>query len=263
MSKVIDCFTLFNELDVLRIRLEELYEVVDKFVIVEANKTHSVKDKPYNFEENKEKFSKFLDKIVYVKVEDFPVLSPWPMEFYQRNCILRGLEQVQAKAEDIVLMSDLDEIPRSEIVRKIRELPLPVCFEHDHSSIYLNRITKDPKERIWRGTVVAKMIDFVQYPPQVWRDEKHKLVPVKNGGWHFSYCGGLFKVKEKLKSFCHIEYADIANDPNLEDRIKNHKDLLNREGGETIIIPIDETFPVYIQHNQEKLSHLIEPYELR
>ena len=67
MVKVYDCFIFFNELDLLELRLETLDPYVDHFVISECDSTFSGEDKPFYFEENKEKFSKFLDKIIYIK----------------------------------------------------------------------------------------------------------------------------------------------------------------------------------------------------
>ena len=75
---IYDCFIFFNELDLLEIRLSELYNYVDYFVIVEANKTFKGKSKPFYFEENKQKYKKYLDKIIHVKVYDMPK-SSFPM----------------------------------------------------------------------------------------------------------------------------------------------------------------------------------------
>lgn len=104
-----DCFPFFNELDILEIRLNTLDKHVDKFVLVEASKTQSLLDKPYFFEENKARYSKFLNKIIHVKVSDNPDLPGWVMENHQRNCITRGL--VDCNGEDTILISDVDEIP--------------------------------------------------------------------------------------------------------------------------------------------------------
>ena len=98
---IYDCFSFFNELDILEIRLNVLYETVDYFVITEANKTHTGSKKEYVFEQNKERFSKFLDKIIYIKVDDLPDLessetssdgNKWLYENYQRDAIMRGLK---------------------------------------------------------------------------------------------------------------------------------------------------------------------------
>ena len=72
MYMIYDCFMFFNELDVLEIRLNELYHAVDKFILVEATKTHAGKDKTLFFNENKQKFSKFLDKIQHIIIDEYP-----------------------------------------------------------------------------------------------------------------------------------------------------------------------------------------------
>ena len=83
---IYDCFTFFNEFDLLEIRLNELDSVVDKFVLVEATKTFSGKDKPLYFNENKNKFNKFLNKIIHVIVDEYPNLNgDWVIENHQRN----------------------------------------------------------------------------------------------------------------------------------------------------------------------------------
>lgn len=71
MSKVVDTFLFFQELDLLEIRLAYLNDFVDEFVIVEACQTFSGKPKRFVFEENRERFSKFIHKITYYKIEDF------------------------------------------------------------------------------------------------------------------------------------------------------------------------------------------------
>ena len=117
---IYDCFTFFNELDLLEIRLNILNDVVDKFVLVEATKTFSGKDKPLYYEQNKKRFAKFQDKIIHVIVDDFPKPDDktqdvaFMMESYQRNAILWGLKS--AKDNDVVIIADLDEIPNPETV---------------------------------------------------------------------------------------------------------------------------------------------------
>jgi len=118
--KIYDCFTFFNELDLLEIRLNELNEVVDYFVIVEANKTQTGKDKEYYFEKSKSRFKRFEEKIIHLKINMPPTKNFWVMENYQRDCILKGLKN--CKDEDIILISDLDEIPNKNKIKNILEL---------------------------------------------------------------------------------------------------------------------------------------------
>ena len=99
MRKIYDCFTFFNEYDLLDIRLEEHYDHVDHFVIVESNKSFQNKDKEFNLEKNWDRYSKYHDKIIYIKVEDMPGgENPWVREAFQRNAIERGI--VDAAAND-------------------------------------------------------------------------------------------------------------------------------------------------------------------
>ena len=108
---IIDCFPFFNELDVLDIRLNTLAPFVDCFVLVEASKTQSLKDKDFFFEKNKERFKQFKEKIIHVKVENYPNEGGWAMENFQRNCILDALKSLNLAENDIILLSDADEIP--------------------------------------------------------------------------------------------------------------------------------------------------------
>ena len=109
--KLYDCFTFYNELDLLELRLAELYDTVDHFVIVESNQTFTNRPKPFLFEENRERYARWLDKIIHIKVEDMPGSdNPWDNETHQRNSIMRGL--ADADANDIVFISDVDEVLR-------------------------------------------------------------------------------------------------------------------------------------------------------
>src|SRR5215831_14334612 len=108
-----DCFPFFNELDILEIRLHELYRDVDTFVLVEAPWTHQGDPKPLFFEENKRRFKRFLPQIRHVVVPDQPKTDdPWVRERYQRECIRLGLADV--RSGDLVIVSDADEIVRRE-----------------------------------------------------------------------------------------------------------------------------------------------------
>lgn len=113
---IYDCFSFFNELDVLEIRLNTLNAIVDKFILVEAPWTHTGKPKPLYFHENRQRFAAFLDKIVHIIASAPPISATatdrenaWIRENWQRNEIIRGLGN--AKPEDILIIADLDEIP--------------------------------------------------------------------------------------------------------------------------------------------------------
>lgn len=144
---IFDCFTFFNELDLLELRLNELNEVVDYFVLVEATNTHTGKEKPLYYWENKDRFLPFSSKIIHVVVDDLPAEASklrlfldriyhltldkgsinlafkreaWNREMFQRNAILRGVLSVSPRDSDIVIISDVDEIPSKEWVTQAR-----------------------------------------------------------------------------------------------------------------------------------------------
>ena len=169
MKKVIDCFLFFQEVDLLEIRLKYLDPYVDIFIIVEACQTFTGVDKRFVFEENKERYADFLDKIVYFKITDFhqdydSVISylnktnsatsrkvlkimeefnhfpkdklHWVLDAYHRECIQFPLEEI-ANNDDIVILSDLDEIPSNkifgpDIFHTIEEGPT-VCIQREFS----------------------------------------------------------------------------------------------------------------------------------
>ena len=115
---IYDCFTFFNELELLELRLHELAGVVDKFVLVEATKTHSNQPKPLCYQENRSRFGEFQDRIIHIVVDDLPdAKNAWVLENFQRNGIGRGL--TNCRPDDWVLVSDIDEIPRATTVARV------------------------------------------------------------------------------------------------------------------------------------------------
>ena len=139
---IYDCFTFYNEYELLEFRLGLLYDVVDYFVISELDVTQSGEPKGYNFLENKDRFLPYMDKIIYLKETNAPVLSgkkklanksdktmtgDWAIENYQRNCIIHGLKDCDF--DDLIIISDLDEIPNPDILRDLDKQAVFFNFE--------------------------------------------------------------------------------------------------------------------------------------
>lgn len=264
---VIDCFPFFNELDLLEIRLNILYPVVDKFVLVEASKTQSKLDKPFYFEENKERYSKFLDKIIHIKVEDYPEKDGWAMENYQRNCIVHGLRKIDLKEHDIIGISDLDEIWAPEIKDKFEEYFAEVKFISvgmKYLVFYLNLETVDKN---WIGTIFAKAKDLIHYTPQNLRGIKDHASHIEEAGWHFGYQGGKEKVYQKYLS-C-IEPIDKSKLPSKEEFFRQFEEKI-KDGGSFIYsddltnssvklkkIELEDNLPEFILSNRDKYTHMI------
>ena len=125
---IVDCFPFFNELDLLEIRLHKLAPVVDRFVLVEATETFTGKPKPLYVQENKERFAQFPIEHVVIDRHPADVVTPWQRENYPRHVLFDRLRAMALSSSDIVLLSDLDEIPRADCVSRClqtmrREVP--------------------------------------------------------------------------------------------------------------------------------------------
>lgn len=254
--KIYDCFMFFNELEILDIRLNTLYDSVDYFVLVESTKSHSGLDKPLYFDINKKRYKKFIDKIIHVIYEDKHKFSGgMASDNNQRNHILNGLKD--SKINDIIMISDCDEIPNPEAIKNLMPNMLPCVFKQSNHIGYFNRIPKNTEDRTWMGTAAILNKDLVI--PQYVRNSQNSFNKIENGGWHFTYMGGIERIQTKLQNFAHTEYSYIASQTEvLENRLNNKIDLLGRPNGDTIKIDIDEIFPKYILENQEKFKDFIE-----
>ena len=262
--KIYDCFTYFNEDLILNLRFNILYEHVDYFVIIEGNKTHSDKLKKKNF--NIKKFIKFKKKIKYFFIKMPNNMTSWQLENYQRNQIMRGLKN--AKADDIILISDCDEIPN--IQYPIKNINYNRIFAFEQKCFYFKLNLLNPASNPWYGTKLVKYSFLQKTTPQkirickvkqypFWRLDRHPNVKIiKNGGWHFSFLNTISKIQLKLKSYAHIEYNKnkFLNKNNLREKIKNYRDIFNNKV-KLEKINIDNTFPDYIKRNKKKLKKWI------
>jgi len=203
---IIDAIIFNNELDILDVRLHELDPVVDKFVIVESLKYHgSNRTKASNFRCHLDVFRPFLSKIEYVLLDRLDPFhagpnDSWPRENFHRNAIVLGLESYNLSDNDVVLISDCDEIPRASMVLQyIEEMRYaPRSFTQDLFYYDVNNYLGP-----WHGTVGAPYRDVKSLTPQGLRNRRDSWPVIANGGWHFSYFGGLDRIKAKLENFAH------------------------------------------------------------
>ena len=286
---IFDCFSFFNELDILEIRLNVLMPVVDKFVLVEAVRRHSGEPKELYFEKNKQRFAPFLDKIIHVVVDDEPelpsdcpkLIAAWAYENHQRNAIVRGLKGIQE--DDVVIISDLDEIPNPAQVKKYAqkcvEEGVVAVFSQIYCRYYLNVVSMTmpqwcvSKMLSWKTfcdeATYANMEQHIPMPefankgptPTRVRFLRAQLV-ILDGGWHFSYYGGAKQIQLKMKSIADY-VCDKAADMSLEEierRVKAGEDPLGR-GERFYAVPLDARFPDYIRENKERYASGILPCE--
>lgn len=260
--RVYDCFIFHNELDLLEIRLNELNDVVDYFVLVEAEKTHQNKEKELFFEKNKNRFSNFLNKIIHVKVpghlfSDHHALSN---EILQRNCILAGIQG--ATDDDQIIVSDVDEIPsKHSVIRAISLNRTPIIFEQLLHYYYLNtllvvdRAVFKNEDKNYGSVLITK--SMLEKNTEITRSlEKHNFEVVPNGGWHFSFLGDSENVHDKLQSYSHSEF-NVIEKSTIQQRIENMQDPLGRSCCSIKINEDISYLPQYVLNNLNKFIKYI------
>jgi beta-1,4-mannosyl-glycoprotein beta-1,4-N-acetylglucosaminyltransferase len=285
--KIYDSFLFFNELDILELRLNILDPYVDKFVILESNTTFSGLAKPFNFENNKQRFSKFLDKIIYIKhdkdfndYQNLPLHAnpinkeeemvniihnntnnatciinwekQWCREWIQREYMKLG--HIDCDNNDIVMISDVDEIPNPKVLEKIPEFFQPEKIYRCLCNMYYYYFNV-LKETNWRGTIISTA-GFIKNKNLNDIKNLQDCMLIERGGWHFSFMGGVEMIKEKIKSYSHQEYNTPQVMQNIADNVENNTDVLLR-GQHLQTVPIDSTYPEYLLQNIDKYKHLI------
>ena len=245
-----DAFLYCGEADMLEIRLAVLDKVMDRFHIVEANTTFSGEQKPLFFEEQRARFSPWEDRITYTVVRDTPDTGPyrWGREYFQRNALARPLSD--CKSDDIVFLSDIDEIPDPAIVsRNFRG-----SWRQQFSFYFLNVIQPTT---YWIGTSSMYAFQLRQVTPQKVRDIRYDGAQHTNpGGWHFSTIMTTAEIQRKLHWFAHAELDTPAY---VSDSERRRENLLDATGGKTLERVDLQTgyFPQYVKDNAAKYAHMI------
>ena len=278
---VYDVFAFFNELDILKLRLNIMNPFVDRFVIGESTHTFSGLPKELCFEKNRELFAEFLPKIEYIVIDDSPPeFTPFERDGYQKNHLIRGLKN--ATAEDIIIFSDLDEIPNPEVVKEIIKNFNPDYVYHLAQRMfhgYLNweeiseRLLSNTGEfagvspKKWLGSKVFSMKNMPEKGITYIRETSTGLtisIRVDHGGWHFSYMGGSGekdlskRVADKIIAAAHQEYNEKHTLAEIAAKTVLGKDFLGSDA-KFARVPIDESFPQYLRDNLKEYENLIMP----
>ena len=269
--RIIDCFNYFDEDMMLELRLSTLFDYVDKFVICEATLDHAGNEKRLNFD--MKKFKKYEKKINYIVVNDLPKVvksfkKNWhpahARDQFQRNALVRGLSDCDLN--DVIMISDLDEIPNPEKISDFKKDDKYACFVQGNFLFKLNLLnTSEPK---WFGTRVCRKKDLKS--PQWLREIKSRKIPfykfykpkfdkfILNGGWHFSSVKTAEGIYKKLHSFSEQQFNNkkFKDMDIIKNKIEQKKDLFDR-GYDFKVLKVDQTFPKFIYENQDKFKDFI------
>ena len=290
---IYDCFMYFDEDLLLDIRLNSLDKFVKKFVISEATYTHNGSKKKLKF--NIDNFKKFKDKIIYIVVEDQPeniktlnendseekkgeklILNGMARDYFQRENLIKGI--TDAKNDDLILISDLDEIPDLNNLNFSKINNQIIIFEQKMFYYKLNLLYEDFN---WFGTRAIKKKNLIS--PQWLRNIKGKNYPkwrldilfskkkysnlffIKNGGWHFTFLKTAEEIEKKLLNFAHhYEYQESGlNIERIKQLIDKKKVIYDHNidqkqykwSGKVMLKKIDNNvLPEYVQSKLEKFK---------
>jgi len=256
--RIFDCFIFNHEIELLEIRLNILNDYVDKFVITEGDMTFSGLPKESHFLNNKERFAKWEDKIILNQINIPECESPWHREIYSRNAMV-NLDIFND--DDLIIMSDGDEIPNPEILEQASEWvsdDTHFTFEQSCYAYWMNNLYSDK----WFGTRAAtyKYVNNTTVDDiREGTEDESKITGsiITNGGWHFTYLGDESHIRQKINSFCdrHFDVPEVTE--NISKNLEGGTDVLNRTHITYSTVDLDDSFPQYIIDNQEKYAHLI------
>lgn len=244
---IYDCFSFFNELDILEIRLNILDEYVDFFVLGESNQTFSNKEKPLFYEENKKRFEKWNHKIIHVVHPKTQATNSFEIAAYQKENLKSGL--VNATDDDIIYFGDVDEIWKpKEIDDKVYNL------RQLNYSYYLNNRSSEQ----WVGTVVSKYKNIKNGNLNYYRATHTN--ELDDGGWHFTNMGGVEQILKKLDAYDHQEFNNEYTKSQIKHRVDNNIDYVGRNVdwlGRPFQFKIEEEhLPQFLKNNKQLYQHL-------
>ena len=295
--KIYDGFMFYDEEMILDLRLNYLDPYVDRFIIVESSYTHSGEKRKLLFDINK--FKNFKEKIIYIVLDEQPkdlseveksdvfyqvnskyILNALKRENLQRNAISRGLKD--AEPDDIVIISDVDEIPNLEKLRfeeiKNKILLFKQKFYYYKFNLKLEAFnwhgTKACKKRNlispqWLRNIKDKKYSFWRFDT-IFSKKKYKNVEfIDNGGWHFSNMKNAQDIEKKMKTYLHHREYDVnpLGIENIKKAMENKKSVYNLktdsqndkiDGTQSLIVSDIDELPLYVKENKDKYKEWLE-----
>lgn len=253
VRRVFDCCLFNGEMDVLAIRFHELNAVVDHFVIVESTLTFSGLPQEISFNPCHPSIAPFAAKVRHIIVADMPETSdPWVREAWQRNAVLRGVPD--AAATDLLVLSDVDEIPRSStIAEMIADSRNEIFgFRLAFYYFYVNYRNVAGPEAALTWTIAATRRQMDDVTPNALRYAvREGRVPARlfdQGGWHFSYLMDEAGIRRKIAAFSHQEFNTQAflSQIDIAAIVREGRDFFDRPGFVWKLMP-DSDLPLWLR----------------
>jgi hypothetical protein len=256
---IYDCFTFYNELNLLEIRLHELAPVVDFFVLVEAEQRFDLSKKPLYYQESQKSFENFKDKIIHIPLKRLKGHNLEECAVYQCNQIMKGIEK--AKPDDKIIISDSDEIVSRKTIEEFEWTNHPYYQTHIRpmrQNMFMFYVNWHWTTR-WNGSVIVEYdtLKNLFKDPRTVRLKRRHGKTASHAGWHFSQIGDNYDTYMRRTNSYHYEGVAV----NYEQLIAaKRKGMLEVRKGQrkAVMVPITyETHPKYLVDNQDKFPTLI------
>lgn len=289
--RIYDCFQFYFEFEILKIRFEELYDIVEKFLIVESSHTHSGKPKPFYLSENLNKFKKYKNKIEILRFSNNnPNWDAIKRNNVQRAAIDLLIREVEPDPQDLIIISDADEIPNKAKLEELKELRnvnaiLEMSLYIRKFNLYFGKwaqtriisykdfqSTQKTKRDVFIKNAIPQMrfrfSPFLRINPffsasstdsriGCWIPNKKKKLAIEvipNGGWHFTQIYDMNRIKEKIEAMSHRELVpEHKIDADFMDSTRATYGL-DKDGD---IVPLDNSYPKYILDNLHEFRQYI------
>ncbi len=252
------CFDLFpfnGEYDLLQIKLEEMSSWIDHFILVESPVTFTGLPKPLYFAEAKDRFAKFLPKIIHVVADEFPpfVDSAWAREFHQRDSAIKGLSGLCAP-DDLVLLSDADEVVRRDAIDGFKGTVAGLRLRTYRYFLNYQRSADSERRPSKTGLIRAKDLQFYGGSYARFGLPRARKAYIDDAGWHFTSIADAAGLAAKLRSYSHQENVPVS-EQDLADTLQSIR-AGHLEPGWTRR-DIDDSFPGCIRENRDLLQKYI------
>ncbi|RAL07889.1 glycosyl transferase family 17 protein [Aspergillus homomorphus CBS 101889] len=266
--KVYDLIPISTELDWLEIRMHELDSEVDYFVIVESSETFTGQGKPLHFAEHFGDFSRFADKILYRAVDlgHLRDNSTWERESWIRNALLTEvfpslLGRAAPARDDVLVVSDTDEIPRARTLALLRNCAIPTrvtlrsrFYYYSFQWHHLGRDWHHPQATVYAGPDHTIL-------PQDLRMGSAGARDIWNASWHCSSCfASVAQLVHKIQAFSHTEYnrPEFVDPREIVRRVRNGLDLFDRDSEKyEKVTPVTDV-PGYLKANADRFAFLLD-----
>lgn len=264
--KVYDLFMINTEVDWLEIRLWELAEEVDYFVILESPVDFKDRSKPLYLRDNWSRYTNFHHKMIHhvLNVTGHSFKDAWERERFSRDAMMDQVfptltEDQKVNLGDVILVSDIDEIPRANTIKALRNCQFPhrLTLRTDYYRYSFQWLLREdqwihPQATFYEGAETIKPESLRMGKPDG---------ELFNAGWHCSSClASLQDMVNKITSFSHSEFntPDFTDRSQILQRVRQGRDPYNRTAKIYDRIDKNPDIPQYLLGHQDRFAYLVD-----